>query len=68
LSQRNHEIPHELLGSLLANYNKPEVLIGWNGLFTPLAKLLLEKALEMDEIKVSSSSSGAPRAVRRDAR
>ena len=52
----------------MAYYEKPEDLTGWNGLFKQLTKLLVEKALEVDQIKVSSSSSGALRAVRRDAR
>ena len=32
MSKRNHDVPDELLSSLLANYKKPEDLIGENGL------------------------------------
>jgi len=37
-------VPKELLDSLLADYRKPEDLIGENG----LTKLLVEKALEAE--------------------
>ena len=51
MSKRNHEMPDELLSRLLANYKKPEDLIGENGLLKQLTKLLVEKALvaEMTE-------------------
>jgi hypothetical protein len=39
-------VPKELLDSLLADYQKPEDLIGENGLLKQLTKLLVEKALE----------------------
>lgn len=39
-------VPKELLDSLLAEYRKPEDLIGENGLLKQLTKLLVEKALE----------------------
>ncbi|WP_372354156.1 hypothetical protein ACCQ00_22170 (plasmid) [Xanthomonas sp. NCPPB 3761] len=32
MSPRTHEVPDELLSSLLVNYTKPEDLIGENGL------------------------------------
>ena len=48
MSKRNHEVPDELLSSLLANYKKPEDLIGENGLLKQLTKLLVEKALEAE--------------------
>jgi len=35
-----------LLSSLLANYKRPEDLIGENGLLKQLTKLLVEKALD----------------------
>ena len=44
MSKRNHDVPDELLSSLLANYKKPEDLIGENGLLKQLTKLLVEKA------------------------
>jgi len=37
-----------LLSSLLANYKKPEDLIGENGLLKQLTKLLVEKALDAE--------------------
>ena len=48
MSKRNHEMPDELLSRLLANYKKPEDLIGENGLLKQLTKLLVEKALEAE--------------------
>ena len=41
-------VPEELLNSLLADYRKPEDLIGENGLLKQLTKLLVEKALEAE--------------------
>ncbi|QEL65268.1 hypothetical protein OTERR_17920 [Oryzomicrobium terrae] len=41
-------VPKELLDSLLAEYRKPEDLIGENGLLKQLTKLLVEKALEAE--------------------
>ena len=41
-------VPKELLDSLLADYRKPEDLIGENGLVKQLTKLLVEKALEAE--------------------
>jgi hypothetical protein len=35
-----------LLSGLLANYKKPEELIGENGLLNQLTKLLVERALD----------------------
>jgi len=37
-----------LLDSLLANYQKPEDLIGENGLLKQLTKALVERALEAE--------------------
>ena len=48
MSPRKHEVPDELLSSLLANYQKPEDLIGENGLLKQLTKLLVEKALDAE--------------------
>jgi len=48
MSKRNHEVPDELLSNLLANYKKPEDLIGENGLLKQLTKLLVEKALDAE--------------------
>ena len=41
-------VPKELLDSLLAEYRKPEDLIGENGLLKHLTKLLVERALEAE--------------------
>ena len=41
-------VPKELLDSLLADYRKPEDLIGEHGLLKQLTKLLVEKALEAE--------------------
>ncbi len=43
-----HEVPEELLASLLAGYKKPEDLISENGLLMQLTKLLVEKALDAE--------------------
>ena len=48
MSPRKHEVPDELLGSLLANYKKPEDLIGENGLLKQLTKRLVERALDAE--------------------
>jgi len=41
-------IPTELLDTLLSNYQKPEDLIGENGLLKQLTKALIERALEAE--------------------
>src|SRR5579859_80156 len=48
MTARKHEVPDELLSSLLAGYKKPEDLIGENGLLKQLTKLLVEKALDAE--------------------
>lgn len=48
MTPKKHEVSEELLSSLLANYKKPEDLIGENGLLKQLAKLLVEKALDTE--------------------
>ena len=48
MAPKKHEVPEELLTSLLANYKKPEDLIGENGLLKQLTKLLVEKALDAE--------------------
>jgi putative transposase len=45
MSTKKHEVPEELLSGLLANYKKPEDLIGKYGLLKQLTKLLVERAL-----------------------
>ena len=44
MTTKKHEVPQELLASLLADYKKPEDLIGENGLLKQLTKLLVERA------------------------
>lgn len=41
-------LPNDLNDSLLANYQKPEELIGENGLHTQLTKALVERALQAE--------------------
>lgn len=48
MNSKNHNVPDALLDSLLANYQKPEDLIGENGLLKQLTKLLVEKALDAE--------------------
>ncbi len=48
MSTKKHDVPDALLASLLANYQKPEDLIGGNGLLKQLTKLLVEKALDAE--------------------
>ena len=48
MTTKKHEVPQELLASLLADYKKPEDLIGENGLLKQLTKLLVEKALDVE--------------------
>ena len=44
MSSKKHDVPEALLTSLLANYQKPEDLIGENG----LSKQLVEKTLDAE--------------------
>lgn len=41
-------LPNDLIDSLLANYKKPEDLIGENGLLKQLTKALVERALQAE--------------------
>jgi hypothetical protein len=41
-------LPTDLIDGLLANYKKPEDLIGENGLLKQLTKALVERALEVE--------------------
>ena len=51
MTHRKHDVPDELLNSLLANYKKPEDLIGEKGLLKQLTKLLVERALDAEMIE-----------------
>lgn len=46
--ERLFAVDAELLSGLLANYKKPEDLIGENSLLKQLTKLLLERALDAE--------------------
>ncbi|MBA4710867.1 hypothetical protein [Aquitalea magnusonii] len=46
MSSKKHDVPDALLDSLLANYQKPEDLIGENGLLKLLTKPPVENALD----------------------
>lgn len=48
MNTKKHNAPEELLASLLADYKKPEDLIGENGLLKQLTKLLVERALDAE--------------------
>ena len=48
MNTTKHDVPEALLSGLLANYKKPEDLIGENGLLKQLTKLLVERALEAE--------------------
>lgn len=48
MSMKKHDVPESLLANLLADYQKPEDLIGENGLLKQLTKLLVEKALDAE--------------------
>src|SRR5574343_253955 len=48
MSSKKHDVPEALLTSLLANCQKPEDLIGENGLLKQLTKLLVERALDAE--------------------
>jgi putative transposase len=48
MTVKKHDVPEELIDSLMANYRKPEDLIGENGLLKQLTKILVEKALEAE--------------------
>lgn len=48
MTSKKHDVPEELLAKLLADYKKPEDLIGENGLLNQLTKLLVEKALDAE--------------------
>jgi putative transposase len=41
-------IPNDLIDSLLANYQKPEDIIGESGLLKQLTKALIERALQAE--------------------
>ncbi|KZE27741.1 IS256 family transposase [Crenobacter luteus] len=48
MSKKKHDVPEELLAGLLADYKKPEDLIGEEGLLKHLTKLVVERAREVE--------------------
>ena len=48
MTEEMKPLPTELIDALLANYKKPEDLIGQNGLLKPLTKALVERALQAE--------------------
>jgi hypothetical protein len=60
MSTKQHEIPEELLSSLLASYQKPDDLIGENGLLKQLTKLVVERALEHVQGSARLRAPGCP--------
>ncbi|GMQ55064.1 hypothetical protein [Halopseudomonas aestusnigri] len=48
MSKKLHPITDELLDQLLANYQKPEDLIGAEGILKQLTKKLVERALDAE--------------------
>lgn len=48
MSKTQYSITDELLDQLLANYQKPENLIGTDGIFKQLIKKLVERALDAE--------------------
>jgi putative transposase len=48
MSTRKHDVPNELLDELLSDYQRPEDLIGENGLLKQLTKRLVERALDAE--------------------
>lgn len=48
MTEKKHDAPEERIDSLMANYRKPEDLIGENGLLKQLTKLIVEKEPEAE--------------------
>lgn len=61
MSTRKHDVPDALLDELLANYQKPEDLIGENGLLKQLTKRLVERALDAEMTAHLGHERHAPR-------
>ena len=53
-------LPNDLIDGLLANYQKPEDLIGENGLLKQLTKALVERALEAEMAEHLGHDKHAP--------
>ncbi len=48
MTVEKNPLPTELIDALLANYKKPEDLIGQDGILKQLTKALVERALQAD--------------------
>jgi len=53
-------VPKDLIDSLLADYKKPEDLIGENGLLKQLTKLLVKRALDAEMSELLGHDKNAP--------
>ena len=53
-------VPKDLIDSLLADYKKPEDLIGENGLLKQLTKLLVDRALDAEMSEHLGHHKNAP--------
>ena len=58
-------LPQELIDSLLANYQRPEDLIGEHGLLKQLTKALVERALQAEMAEHLGHSKSEPDQPRR---
>jgi hypothetical protein len=54
MNTKKHDVPEELLSGLLANYKKPEDLIGENGLLKQLTKLLVGKRTVIPPLRAAA--------------
>ena len=59
-SNTKKAVPKDLIDSLLADYKKPEDLIGENGLLKQLTKLLVERALDAEMSEHLGRDKNAP--------
>ncbi len=60
MSKKKHDVPEDLLTSLLANYQKPEDLIGEEGLLKHLTKLVVKRALQAEITEHLGHSKNEP--------
>ena len=63
MSPRKHDVPDELLSRLLANYQKPEDLIGENGLLKRKRPVTTPSATQVWSTALSSFPRGEGRWV-----
>ncbi|TCV77376.1 mutator family transposase, partial [Methylomonas methanica] len=60
MTEASPTIPEELLDALMSNYQKPEDLIGANGLLKQLTKAIIERALEAEMTAYLGHAKHAP--------